>query len=66
LSALQSDADVIVDNTNTTLAEIAPYVALAQAFNAECEILWCRVAKYSDEAVSKRAVTLFTKGWDIC
>lgn len=30
---------VIVDNTNTTVAEVAPYYALAQAYGAEVEIL---------------------------
>jgi predicted kinase len=36
-------ADVVVDNTNTTLVEIAPYVALAQAFGwaVDIRILHC-------------------------
>ena len=30
---------IVVDNTNCTIAEIAPYVALAQAYGAEIEIV---------------------------
>lgn len=30
---------LVVDNTNTTVAEIAPYAALAQAYGCELEIL---------------------------
>jgi predicted kinase len=30
---------IVVDNTNCTIAEIAPYVALAQAYGAEVEIV---------------------------
>lgn len=33
------DDNIIVDNTNTTALEMAPYVALAAAFGAECEIV---------------------------
>lgn len=33
------DVRVIVDNTNTTAAEVAPYVALAQAFGHEVRIV---------------------------
>ena len=32
-------ADIVVDNTNTTSVEIAPYVAVANAFGWEHEIL---------------------------
>lgn len=31
--------DVVVDNTNTTVAEIAPYAALALAYGHELEIV---------------------------
>ena len=34
-----SNTTVIVDNTNTTVAEIAPYAALALAYNREFEII---------------------------
>jgi len=30
---------LVVDNTNTTIAEIAPYVAIAQAYQAEVKIV---------------------------
>lgn len=33
------DAVVVVDNTNTTVAEIAPYAALALAYGHELEII---------------------------
>lgn len=33
---------VVVDNTNTTLTEIAPYVAVARAYGVEPEVrVWC-------------------------
>jgi predicted kinase len=34
-----SDETVIVDNTNTTIVEMAPYVALAAAYGHTCEIV---------------------------
>ncbi len=38
--ALMAGEDVIVvDNTNTSSLELAPYVALAQAFGASCELV---------------------------
>ena len=33
-------AVVVVDNTNTTAIEMAPYVALAAAYGYECEVVW--------------------------
>lgn len=33
-----SSQQIIVDNTNTTVAEIAPYIALAKAFGANVHI----------------------------
>lgn len=33
IEALQAGKSVVVDNTNTTVVEVAPYVALAQAFS---------------------------------
>lgn len=44
VTALRNDDDedithVFVDNTNTTLVELAPYVALAQAYSAEIELV---------------------------
>lgn len=33
------DANIIVDNTNTTIAEIAPYMALGQAYGHDVRIL---------------------------
>lgn len=35
----RNDELIVVDNTNTSALELAPYVALAQAFNASCEII---------------------------
>ena len=34
-----SHSKLVVDNTNTTVAELAPYVAIAQAYGAEVEIV---------------------------
>lgn len=52
IQALQSYVDgtsevdlIIVDNTNTTIAEISPYVAAAQAFNCDVEIRIIEVPK---------------------
>lgn len=33
------EAEIIVDNTNTTIAEIAPYVAIAQAYSYDVEVI---------------------------
>lgn len=39
VSALQFDVDhIVVDNTNTTVAEVAPYAALALAYDASLMI----------------------------
>jgi predicted kinase len=41
VDALRHEAEhVFVDNTNTSVAEVAPYYALAQAYGAEVEILY--------------------------
>jgi predicted kinase len=39
-------AEVVVDNTNTTIAELAPYAALALAYGYELSIrtIWCEPA----------------------
>lgn len=36
---VQHGMDVVVDNTNTSVAEIAPYAALAQAYGHELRLL---------------------------
>lgn len=42
VEGLQSGANTIcVDNTNTTIWEIAPYIALANAYNYEIKIVAC-------------------------
>lgn len=35
----ECENDIVVDNTNTSAVEIAPYVALAAAYGVECEIV---------------------------
>ena len=37
-----SDQVIVVDNTNTTVAEIAPYMALARAYGFQAEIITLR------------------------
>lgn len=37
--ALEFGQDVVVDNTNTQVWEMSPYVLLAQSYNAEIEIV---------------------------
>ena len=39
IEAIQSGRDVVVDNTNLSTDEVLPYVAIAQAFRADCEIV---------------------------
>ena len=39
IESLQAGRSVVVDDTNTTALEIAPYVQLAQAFGAEPKIV---------------------------
>lgn len=39
LESLPQDWTVVVDNTNTTAVEIAPYYALAEAFHCDVEIV---------------------------
>jgi predicted kinase len=36
---LRGDSLIVVDNTNTTVVELAPYVALSQAYGAKCELV---------------------------
>ena len=36
-------ADIVVDNTNTTAVELAPYVRLCEAFGVKYEIVFIRV-----------------------
>ncbi len=43
IEAIREGCDVVVDNTNLSLAEIAPYVAIAQAYRATCEIVTINV-----------------------
>lgn len=39
VEALQRGQNVLVDNTNTTAAEVAPYIAMGQAYNADVRIV---------------------------
>lgn len=39
MEPLEGDADIIVDNTNTTVEEIAPYYAVARAFGYQVELI---------------------------
>lgn len=39
VSDRRSDRDIVVDNTNTTIAELAPYAALASAYGHELQIV---------------------------
>jgi hypothetical protein len=40
---------IVVDNTNTTIAEIAPYVAIAEAYSYEVEIV--QIGNLDDESL---------------
>ena len=50
---------LIVDNTNTTVAEVAPYAALALAFGYELEIV---IFKIKDREDMEKCVTRNTHG----
>lgn len=56
----QSGKDVIVDNTNTSLVEIAPYVALGQAYGeVECIFIdadWKLAAKRNSHGVGYQTI----------
>jgi len=39
IEGLQAGRHVVVDNTNLSVEELVPYVALAQAFRVDCEIV---------------------------
>jgi predicted kinase len=43
IEALQNGQDCVVDNTNLSMEEVVPYVAIAQAFRADCEIVTLNV-----------------------
>ena len=53
------DADdcIVVDNTNTSMAEIAPYVAVAQAYGVEVEIthIKCNTVSEVETAAARNA-----------
>lgn len=49
---------VVVDNTNTTIAEMAPYVALAQAYGHDLEIVTLRCDPVDAAARGKHGVPL--------
>ncbi len=49
--------DIVVDNTNTTVAEIAPYYALAEAYEHDVEILSINVS-LNDSARNVHGVPL--------
>ena len=36
----RGDAEIVVDNTNTTLVELAPYVRLAEVYRREYKIMY--------------------------
>ena len=38
--AVQDDLPVLVDNTNTSLLALAPYMAVAAAYNCEIEVIY--------------------------
>lgn len=62
IDAMQSECDlVVVDNTNTTTEELAPYILGAQAYGYEVEIrtLWCGMdlaASRNTHGVSERGI----------
>jgi len=53
---------VIVDNTNTTLTEIAPYIAIARAYGVEPEVRVWHVWPISGSEAYERVVRRNTHG----
>lgn len=51
---------LVVDNTNTTLVQVAPYVALAQAYGAEVEIIQFDISPEVAHGRSTHEVPLHT------
>jgi predicted kinase len=47
---------IIVDNTNTTVAEIAPYAALALAYGHDLEIVILNISKENLTKVASRNI----------
>lgn len=43
IEAIQAGKDVVIDNTNTSVGELAPYIALANAYQAELRIIVIRI-----------------------
>lgn len=50
------DCDVVCDNTNTKIDEIAPYIAVAQAYDYEVEVVYFRYSPSEAEKLFERNV----------
>lgn len=62
VETVRDGGEVVIDNTNTTTTEIAPYIALANAYGAELRIIVIRceaetAARRNTHGVPRGAVT---------
>jgi predicted kinase len=70
LAALQAKASlIVVDNTNTSAVEIAPYAALALAFGATVEIVTVRCSaedalRYNTHGVGEKTIMYMAQSLD--
>jgi predicted kinase len=53
VGACENQQEIVVDNTNTSIAEIAPYYAIARAYGYDVELIWIST---SPEIATKRNV----------
>lgn len=60
LATMTEDVSVVVDNTNATVAEIAPYVALANAYGLDHEIVTIACDPEIGAARNQHSVSLET------
>lgn len=56
VSSFEKDLTIIVDNTNTSAAEVAPYAALALAYECDLEIVLFQVREDMIEKLAARNV----------
>lgn len=71
VQALDTDCDIIVDNTNIRLWEVAPYVSLANAFEKDYEIIEIvcepsKAAKRNTHGVPEAKILEMYKNYEKC
>jgi predicted kinase len=62
LGAVSRKENVVVDNTNTSLLELAPYVSLAQAYRYDLELIYVECSPELSAARNTHGVPAETVG----